>query len=217
MAPGRNWNEASLSENPAIAQLQRLGWTYVPVETLDAERESLKRVVLVPRLEAALRRLNPWMSDDNVHKAVRAITGRQATSLIEANKQQYEDLTYGIALEQDLGDGKKSHPVRFVDYENASANELVVTNQFRVHGTVACSAAANTVCAACTVCAAGTFQGAACTATADTVCTRCDATCTTCTGPRPADCNACLPGSYKAATGCLSCSKCMAGTTQTAA
>lgn len=83
--------------------------------------------------------------------------------------------------------------------------------------TVACSAAADTVCAACTVCAAGTFQEAACTATADAVCTRCDATCTTCTGPRPADCNACLAGSYKAATGCLPCSKCMAGTTQTAA
>jgi type I restriction enzyme R subunit len=133
--PGKGWNEENLSENPAVAHLQRLGWTYVPVEVLDEERESPKQVVLVPRLSAALRKLNPWMSDDNVHKAVRAVTGILATSLIEANEKLYTTLTYGIALEQDLGDGKKSHPVRFLDFENAKANDFVVTRQFKVHGT----------------------------------------------------------------------------------
>lgn len=82
---------------------------------------------------------------------------------------------------------------------------------------VACSSTADTMCEACTTCAPGTFQETACTATADTVCTACDAACATCSGPGPADCNSCITGSYQSATGCLPCSKCKPGTTQTAA
>ncbi len=135
MSRGRGWNEENLSENPAVAHLERLGWTYVRPEVLDEDRESLKQVVLVPRLAAAIKKLNPWISDDNVHKAVRAITGLQVTSLIEASEKLHTRLTGGIALEQDLGDGKKSQDVRYIDFENAAANECVVTRQFKVHGT----------------------------------------------------------------------------------
>lgn len=135
MTQGRGWNEENLSENPAVAHLERLGWRYVAADVLDAERESLKQVVVVPRLVAALRRLNPWLSDDNVQKAVRAVTSTPATSLIEANEKLYTTLTYGIALEQDLGDGKRNHPVRFLDFDDASQNDFVVTRQFRVRGT----------------------------------------------------------------------------------
>jgi len=134
MTRGRDWNEASLSENPAVEQLRRMGYQYVPGETLDAERESLKDVVLTQRLAAALRRLNPWLSDDNVPKAVRAVTHVAATSLIEASEKLYTILTYGIALEQDLGGGKKGQMVRFFDFEKPRNNEFLVTRQFKVKG-----------------------------------------------------------------------------------
>ena len=55
-------------------------------EVLDGERESLAEPVVVKRLEAALRRLTPWINEDNVKKAVRAITHASATGLIEANE-----------------------------------------------------------------------------------------------------------------------------------
>src|SRR5690606_25046603 len=120
--PGRPWNEASLSEDPAVAQLERLGWVYVAPETLDLERESHKQVVLTARLGAAIRRLNRWISDDNVRKAVRLVTEAQAASLIEANERLYTMLTHGVALEQDLGDGKKSHTVRFLGLAGAGSS-----------------------------------------------------------------------------------------------
>ena len=41
----------------------------------------LRDVVLVGRLESAITRLNPWISDDNLHKAVRAVTNVSAASL----------------------------------------------------------------------------------------------------------------------------------------
>jgi type I restriction enzyme R subunit len=133
--PGKGWNEENLSENPAVEHLVRLGWAYVPPEALDAERESPKRVVLIGRLSQALKKLNPWLSDDNLHRAVRAVTGVQASSLIEVSEKLHTTMTYGTALEQDLGDGKKSHPVRFFDFDDPTRNELVVTRQFKVHGT----------------------------------------------------------------------------------
>jgi type I restriction enzyme, R subunit len=131
---GDAWNEAGQSEGPAIELLEKLGYAYVPPERLDAERASLRDVVLVSRLEAALRRLNPWLSEDNLQKAVRAIMGLQATSLIEANEGLHTTLTFGIALEQDRGEGRKSQQVQFFDFDNAANNDFVLTRQFKVKG-----------------------------------------------------------------------------------
>ena len=132
--PGRAWNEANLSEHPAIRQLVALGYTFIAAEPLEAERDSLKEVVLTKRLTTALRKLNPWLSDDNLHKAVRAVTGVQATSLIEASQEVYTTLTLGKSFEQDRGEGKKSYDVRYVDFDDPANNELVVTRQYRVKG-----------------------------------------------------------------------------------
>ena len=133
--PGLDWGEASLSESPAVELLEELGYVYVSPDKLETERQSYKEVVLEGRLKQALKKLNPWLSDDNVHKAVRAITNVTATSLLEANEKLHTALTYGIALAQNLGAGKKGHPVRFFDFDDPSNNGLLVTRQFKVLGT----------------------------------------------------------------------------------
>jgi type I restriction enzyme R subunit len=132
--PGQSWNEASISEDPAVEHLRRLGYSYVSREDLERERDSHKEVVLTGRLAAALKRLNPWLSDDNVQKAVRAITSVQAASLIEASETIYTALTHGISLEQDRGDGKKGQTVRFFDFDDPKRNELLVSRQYSVQG-----------------------------------------------------------------------------------
>ena len=51
MSPGRAWNEESLSEDPAIAHHERLGWTYVAPEVLDSPpigREYAEVVAMAP-------------------------------------------------------------------------------------------------------------------------------------------------------------------------
>jgi type I restriction enzyme R subunit len=132
--PGQYWNEASLSEDHAVEQLQRLGYTYVDPATLEAERDSFKEGFLPKRLAAAIKRLNPWISDDNTTKAVRAVSAVPAASLIEASEKLHTALTYGISLEQDVGSGKKGQSVRFFDFENPKKNEFIVIRQFRVQG-----------------------------------------------------------------------------------
>ncbi len=114
--------------------LESLGYTYVPPEALEPERASLKETILARRLAAALKRLNPWLSSTNVAKAVKAVTQVPAASLAEANEKVYTSLTYGIALEQDRGGGRKSHTVRFLDFDRAERNEWIVTRQYRVTG-----------------------------------------------------------------------------------
>ena len=128
------WDELHLAENPAVELLQALGYTYVPPEDLDRERASFKETILTGRLAAALTRLNPWLFGTNVTTAVKAVTQVAAASLAEANEAVYTSLTYGIALEQDRGDGRKSHTVTFLDFDKPERNEWVVTRQYRVLG-----------------------------------------------------------------------------------
>ncbi len=129
-----SWNEQGLSEDPAVGLLKALGYTYVPPETLEGQREGLKEAVLNNRLASALKRLNPWLSDPNVAQAVRKIAQVSAVSLAEANQAVYTSLTYGVALEQDRGDGRKSHTVRFFDFDEPEHNDWIVTRQYRVRG-----------------------------------------------------------------------------------
>jgi type I restriction enzyme, R subunit len=135
MTPGQDWNELHLSEDPAVEVLQALGYSYVAPEVLESERESLKEAILTKRLGRALKRLNPWLSDDNLAKAVRAITTIQAASLLDASEKVHTALTYGISLEQDRGAGKQGQTIRFFDFDDVRKNELLVTRQFRLQGT----------------------------------------------------------------------------------
>ena len=128
------WDELHLAENPAVDLLQSVGYAYVPPENLEPDRASFKEAILSGRLAAALKRLNPWLSDTNVTRAVKAVSQVPAATLAEANETLYTSLTYGIALEQDRGDGRKSHTIRFLDFDKPNRNEWVVTRQHKVLG-----------------------------------------------------------------------------------
>lgn len=133
-APPAGWNEEHQSEAPAVALLETLGYTFVPADVLESERNGLKEPVLTERLARALKKLNPWLSPENVHKAVRASTSAPAASLIDANEKLHTTLTHGISLEQDVGAGKKGQTVQFIDFAQPERNEFLVTRQYRVLG-----------------------------------------------------------------------------------
>ncbi len=129
------WNEASLSEAPAAALLRALGYTELPAESLDPERASTKHTILEPRLAAALKRLNPWLSETSLAKVIKQISNVPAINLTEANEQLYNHLTYGLSVEQDRGRGRKGQTVRFFDFEDPETNEFLVVRQLQVLGT----------------------------------------------------------------------------------
>ncbi|MDC0551671.1 HsdR family type I site-specific deoxyribonuclease [Amylibacter sp.] len=125
-------------ELPAIEQLQSLGWTYVKGEDLSpdksSERTSFKEVVLEQRLSANIKRINPWISEQNLHKVVKDLTKAQYTNLIEANQSIWTILNECVSVMQDLGKGNKGQTVHIIDFESPENNEFLCTNQFKVSG-----------------------------------------------------------------------------------
>ena len=87
-------DELDKVELPAIEQLKSLRWIYVKGEELSpdnsTERSSFKEVFLEKRLSNNIKRINPWISDQNLHKVVKDITKTQYTNLIEANSIHLE-------------------------------------------------------------------------------------------------------------------------------
>jgi len=133
MTRNLDWNETGLSEAPAVEALEKLGYTFILADVLTSDRDSLRDAILTRRLSAALKRLNPWLSDDNLHKAVRTVSHPQTTGL-EANEAVHRVLSSTLSLEQDLGMGKKGHDARFFDFDQPEKNDWVVTRQFVLRG-----------------------------------------------------------------------------------
>jgi len=137
-------DEVEKVELPAIEQLTRLGWTYIPGADLApvlpvdgapvGERGYYRDVVLSKRLEAAVVRLNPWISDENLRKVVREFTHPNHAGLMEYNQSIYDLLVNYLSVEQDLGAGRKGQTVKVIDFDNPDNNEFLCTNQFKVEG-----------------------------------------------------------------------------------
>lgn len=137
-------DEASKVEQPALDQLIKLGWSYVPgaqlallqLASIDApgERAYLRDVVLVQRLEQALRKLNPWINEENLRKVLRELTHPNHAALMEYNHAIYDMLVNYLSVEQDLGKGRKGQTVRIIDFDNPANNEFLCTSQFTVEG-----------------------------------------------------------------------------------
>ncbi len=134
MTSKTRWDELNLSEEPTIKQLEKLGYEYIEPSKLDIERESRSNVILEERLKNVILKLNPWIDENNLKKALRRIITIVATSTIEANEKIHHDLVHYFSLEQDLGSGKKGQTVRLIDFESPENNEFIVTNQFKVNG-----------------------------------------------------------------------------------
>src|SRR3990170_2716530 len=129
MTPSDKVNELNEAELPAIALLQRLGYTYVPREILAPERDNEREVLLKGRLKAALRRLNPWMGENDAERVIFALENVDAVGMAR-NQLVHEYLVYGLPLEVDDAYGRRTRSVVFFDFDDPERNEFVVTTQF---------------------------------------------------------------------------------------
>ena len=138
-----NQDELHKVELPAIAQLQQLGWRYIPGEALNpdntqnkgtAERAYKRDVVLVHQLNAAIKRINPWISEENLRKVSRELTHANFAALMEYNHAIYQTLVNYQSVEQDLGKGRKGQTVKIIDFDTPANNEFVCTSQFKIEG-----------------------------------------------------------------------------------
>ncbi len=126
-------NEYNAAELPARELLEKLGWEYVPRETLAGKRNNEREVLLKDRLRRALLRLNPGLTENEADRAIFNLENIDATG-IARNERVHEYLTYGMPLNVPGTGNRPTRIVRFFDFDNPATglNEFVVTTQFRV-------------------------------------------------------------------------------------
>lgn len=121
-------------EDPAVEVLtDHLGWTEIPVDDANLMRDSTRQPILVSAFLEAVKRINPWISEENAQRVVRSVFNLQATSVLEANEQFQTMLERNVTIPQDLGDGLglKSRDVFFIDHQNLENNDFNVVRQDR--------------------------------------------------------------------------------------
>src|SRR3990172_12539774 len=121
-SPADKVNELNEAELPAIALLQRLGYRYVPREILAPERDNEREVLLKGRLKAALLRLNPWLKENDAERVIFALENVDAVGMAR-NQVIHEYLIYGMPLDIDGPDGRRTRTVVFFDFDHPAAED----------------------------------------------------------------------------------------------
>ena len=124
------------SEGPAIELFQRLGYQYFNAAQHD-EREDISEVILKNKLLDAIRRINPWINENNLHKAFEKLTTVQGTSLMEVNQKVWELLKGPVYVVKQVINGQEEHrPVSFIDYQNPANNDFLLVSQMKYRNRV---------------------------------------------------------------------------------
>lgn len=139
-------SEDAAIEQPTIVLFAELGWETVnaygetfapyggPPATLG--RESREQVLLLPRLRAALHRLNPGASPNAIETALDELAqSRRAMSREKANQSVYALLKDGIRVPvNEPGEDERIETIRLMDWNEATNNDFLLASQFWVSG-----------------------------------------------------------------------------------
>lgn len=149
MSDQRTYAEVPDSQEPARRLLQhidadeRLCYTALTAkEVLKARGGSTSEVLLRSILEDQLRRINKIrykgrtydFSDGNIHEAIEALRTPPLGGLMHTNESVYDLLTLGKSLVQEIESDRKSHPLRYIDWERPERNVYHVVPEFYVEG-----------------------------------------------------------------------------------
>ncbi|TPK94794.1 HsdR family type I site-specific deoxyribonuclease [Mesorhizobium sp. B2-4-12] len=123
-------------EDPA-ADLLRVLFDYRSLSVSDvwALREGIaSEPVLTVRLRECLKRLNPWLGEDGVRRAVNAVTRIVATDLMEASEAAHTALSYGVTAPHTEAGRRQDRTVRFFSFDNPLANIFEFARQIAIKG-----------------------------------------------------------------------------------
>ncbi len=135
-------SEVALVELPACDLLAGMGWAVVDAsrETFGAAgtlgRADVREAVLVPRLRAALLRLNPGLPAEGITAAIEAvIRDRSGLALVAANRELYDLVKDGVLVEvPDPRGGRQEVRAVVVDWRQPAANDFLAVRQLTVQG-----------------------------------------------------------------------------------
>lgn len=131
-----DYDEASVSQIPALLQLVNLGYTYLPRAEVGKLRESKGQYILRDIAFEALRAINPQeVSDKSIRDAL--FETEQVPDLSDgvfrASEQIYSLLLSGKAVPE-LIDGRRVSPqMQFIDWRRPEQNRFHVCAEYELH------------------------------------------------------------------------------------
>ena len=137
------YSEDALIEQPTIDLLAEMGWEtlncYGEFDRGDSPlgRQTKSEVVLIPRLQAALARLNPDATPEAIAKAIEELTrSRALMSGVEANREIYVLLKDDVKVttSNPNGEDENTEVLRVIDWKNPENNDFFAATQFWVTG-----------------------------------------------------------------------------------
>ena len=135
-------DEYNSVEHPFMEQLKNLGWTdrnnqvielSLQQQPSDSFRKSFAEVVLRPKLYDAIRRINPFLTENQLEEVVNHITVWQPGTLLENNERIYKLITEGTSVNRNELTGEQSPIVRYVDFDHPENNTFTAISQFKVN------------------------------------------------------------------------------------
>jgi type I restriction enzyme R subunit len=137
-----DYSEDALVERPAVALFAELGWeTANCFREFDRGRSPLGReskgdVVLVQRLRAALKGLNPTLPSEVIDLAIEDLTrGRSTMSAAAANREIYRLLKDGVPVTFKNDESEDvTVRVKVIDWNTPANNNFFLASQFWIVG-----------------------------------------------------------------------------------
>jgi type I restriction enzyme, R subunit len=123
-------------EEPA-AELLRVLFDYHRLSSDDVCRlrgELTTEPILLTRLAECLKRLNPWLADDGVRRAVATVTRIASVDMMEANEKAHTALSYGVTAPHTENGRRQDRAVRFFDFDDPPANVFEFARQVVIRG-----------------------------------------------------------------------------------
>lgn len=140
-------SELKYVETPLLEQLKKLGWTVVQLDDSEKHdpqksfRESFSEVIIVSRLKAALKRLNPWLNDVQIDDLCVQVQNypHPLRQILENNEEIYDRITEGLSADNEVT-GEVNCPIRLIDWTDVDAydgpdatdNDFLAISQYKV-------------------------------------------------------------------------------------
>jgi len=134
-------DEFSSVEHPFMDQLRELGWSDGKNEVLELQmqqqpeqsyRSSFNQVILEPKLRAALKDINPFLTEGQMDEVVARISIPSGGSLLENNERVFTLMTQGTSVSRNEQTGEYNPQVNYVDFEHPEKNIFTAISQFKV-------------------------------------------------------------------------------------
>src|SRR5690606_26125619 len=124
-------------EQLAIERLEELGYEYIYAPDIapdgaTPERDNYAQVLLLNRLQNAVKRINPDIPADAQVEAIKEIQRIASPELLTNNETFHRLLTEGIPVSKRVDGDDRGDRVWLVDFKNPHNNDFVVANQFTI-------------------------------------------------------------------------------------